>query len=56
MSKSKPESKEKSVKKATRISSADSLTKAGKSGGAELDEADLKRVSGGSFTFGVKNS
>ncbi|MFI4988486.1 MAG: hypothetical protein ACHQF3_13695 [Alphaproteobacteria bacterium] len=51
MSKSKPESKEKPVKKGTRISSADSLTKVGKSRVAELDEADLKRVSGGSMNF-----
>ncbi len=47
MSKSKPESKSKPVKKGTRISSADTLAKAGKGAGVELDEEDLKRVSGG---------
>ena len=47
MSKSKPESKSKPVKKGTRISSADAPTKAGKGAGVQLDEEDLKRVSGG---------
>ncbi|MGO8868688.1 MAG: hypothetical protein ACLQME_19545 [Alphaproteobacteria bacterium] len=43
MSKSKP------VKKGTRISSADTLAKAGKGAGAELSEEDLKRVTGGTI-------
>ncbi len=47
MSKHKTESKGKPVQKGTRISSADSLAKAGKGAGTELDEEDLKRVSGG---------
>jgi hypothetical protein len=34
-------------KKDTKISSADDLTKTGKSGDIELDEEELKRVAGG---------
>ncbi len=49
MSKSKPQSKSKPVKKGTRISSADTLAKAGKGAGAELSEEDLKRVTGGTI-------
>ena len=41
-------------KKDTKISSADDLIKAGKSGDIELDEEELKRVSGGHATGPVQ--
>ncbi|MGO8866319.1 MAG: hypothetical protein ACLQME_07440 [Alphaproteobacteria bacterium] len=47
MSKSKPETKGKPLKKGTHISPADKVAKAGKGAGAELSEEELKRVSGG---------
>jgi hypothetical protein len=49
MSKDKPipKSKAEPSKKGTKISPADDLIKTGKSGDIELDEEELKRVSGG---------
>jgi hypothetical protein len=49
MSKDKPvpKSKAEPSKKGTKISPADDLIKTGKSGDIELDEEELKRVTGG---------
>jgi hypothetical protein len=41
-------------KKDTKISSADDLTKTSKSGDVELDEEELKRVTGGATDMFVK--
>jgi hypothetical protein len=38
-------------KKDTKISSADDLTKTSKTGDVELDEEELKRVSGGALPY-----
>jgi hypothetical protein len=43
-------------KKDTKISSADDLTKTSKSGDVELDEEELKRVTGGKHIAGIKYS
>jgi hypothetical protein len=45
-------SKRQPNKKQTKISSADDLTKTGKSGHVELEEKELQRVSGGRASRG----
>ncbi len=42
------------VKKDAKITSADDLAKTTKSGDVELSEEELKRVSGGIFSTGMK--
>jgi bacteriocin-like protein len=49
-----PKSKGEPSKKGTKISPADDLTKTSKSGDIELDEEELKRISGGAGTQDVK--
>jgi hypothetical protein len=52
--KSDPKSKAEPSKKGTKISPADDLTKTSKSGDIELDEEELKRVSGGAAQEAMK--
>jgi hypothetical protein len=52
--KSDPKSKAEPSKKGTKISPADDLTKTRKSGDIELDEEELKRVSGGAAQEAMK--
>ena len=47
---SKIKTKDRPSNKDTKISSADDLTRTGKSGDIELDEEQLQRVSGGATT------
>ena len=56
MSKDKPipKSKAEPSKKGTKISPADDLIKTSKSGDVELDEEELKRVSGGAVDAFIK--
>jgi natural product precursor len=43
-------------RKPTKKTSADKLTKATKKGEVELKDEELKRVTGGSFSWGAKDS
>ena len=54
MSNDKPVPDKVDPKKETKISSADDLTKTGKSGDIELDEEELKQTTGGAVDMFIK--